>query len=77
MDILDMSILNINGSPLIQDAVPDDTQKLKAYAGSLPYAIEPYDKMIELLDFIILRIVQCVEAKDYDVGLYQWDSMLT
>jgi proteasome activator subunit 4 len=33
--------------------------------------------MQEMLDFIILRIVQCVEAKDYDPGLMQWDSMLT
>ena len=72
MDIPDMSILNINGVP-----TPDELKKLKAYASSLPYVIEPYHKMIALLDFIILRIVQCVEAKDYDVGLYQWDSMLT
>ncbi|KAG6897919.1 hypothetical protein C0992_009071 [Termitomyces sp. T32_za158] len=77
MDIPDMSILNIDGSAHVQGAVPDDMQKLKAYASSLPYAIEPYHKMIELLDFIILRIIQCVEAKDYEVGLYQWDSMLT
>ncbi|KAG5352051.1 hypothetical protein C0989_004043 [Termitomyces sp. Mn162] len=68
----DMSMLNIN-----EVQVPDDIAKFKAYASSLPYAIEPCNKMIELLDFIILRIVQCVEAKDYDVGLYQWDSMLT
>ncbi|KNZ79712.1 Proteasome activator complex subunit 4 [Termitomyces sp. J132] len=72
MDIPDMSMLNIN-----EVQVPDDIAKFKAYASSLPYAIEPCNKMIELLDFIILRIVQCVEAKDYDVGLYQWDSMLT
>lgn len=51
--------------------------KLRNYAKSMPYSIEPYSKMIEMLDFIILRIVQCVEAKDYDVGLVQWDSMLS
>ncbi|TFK30307.1 hypothetical protein FA15DRAFT_662249 [Coprinopsis marcescibilis] len=61
-------ILNDNG---------DSSMKhLKNYARSLPYAIEPYSKMIELLDFIILRILQCVEAKDYEVGFIQWDSML-
>ncbi|KAF9014988.1 hypothetical protein BDQ17DRAFT_1418116 [Cyathus striatus] len=54
-----------------------DMEKLKSYAKSLPYSIEPYSKMVEMLDFILLRITQCIEAKDYDVGLLQWDSMLT
>ncbi|KAG6902315.1 hypothetical protein C0995_001694 [Termitomyces sp. Mi166 len=72
MDIPDMSTLNIKGVLSIQATMPDDSymQKLKNYASSLPYAIEPYHKMLELLDFIILRIVQCIEAKDYDVGLW-------
>ncbi|EFI28576.1 membrane protein [Coprinopsis cinerea okayama7 len=61
-------ILNDNGDRYMQ--------KLKDYAQSLPYSIEPYSRMLEMLDFIILRIVQCVEAKDYEVGLVQWDSML-
>jgi proteasome activator subunit 4 len=52
-------------------------QKLKNYAHSIPYGIESNARMQEMLDFIILRIVQCVEAKDYDPGLMQWDSMLT
>ncbi|KAF8898398.1 hypothetical protein BD779DRAFT_1607219 [Infundibulicybe gibba] len=52
-------------------------QNLKTYAKSLPYATEPYAQMMEMLDFILLRITQCVEAKDFDVGLLQWDSMLT
>ncbi|KAJ4489583.1 hypothetical protein C8J55DRAFT_557490 [Lentinula edodes] len=52
-------------------------QKLKSYAKSLPYTIEPYSKMMDMLDFIVLRIVQCVEAKDYEVGFLQWDSMLS
>ncbi|KAG6910596.1 hypothetical protein DXG01_009547 [Tephrocybe rancida] len=79
MGIPDMSILAIHGTPPVDSSVPDvrSMRKLEAYASSLPYAIEPCDKMIKLLDFIILRIVQCVEAKDYDVGLNQWDSMLT
>lgn len=73
--------------PDIHDALldlPDDIDsddrymvKLRNYAKSLPYSIEPYPKMMELLDFILLRITQCIEAKDYDVGLVQWDSMLT
>jgi proteasome activator subunit 4 len=52
-------------------------RKLKNYARSIPYGIEPNERMQEMLDFIVLRIVQCVEAKDYDPGLLQWDSMLT
>jgi proteasome activator subunit 4 len=52
-------------------------QKLKTYASSIPYPIEANSRMAELLDVILLRITQCVEAKDYDVGLLQWDSMLT
>ncbi|KAG6845634.1 hypothetical protein H0H87_005841 [Tephrocybe sp. NHM501043] len=75
----DMTTLSIDSPLPLEVGAPDDQymRKLEAYASCLPYAIEPYPKMIELLDFIILRIVQCVEAKDYDVGLYQWDSMLT
>jgi proteasome activator subunit 4 len=64
---------------LPDDADLDDRYmvKLRNYAKSLPYSIEPYPKMMELLDLILLRITQCIEAKDYDVGLVQWDSMLT
>ncbi|KAL1720654.1 hypothetical protein EV715DRAFT_249853, partial [Schizophyllum commune] len=52
-------------------------RKLKIYAKNLPYSIEPESKMMEILDFILLRLTQCVEAKDYDVGLVQWDSLLS
>lgn len=84
----DISTLCLNGSgpaPSTNAHIPKDIlytngdrymEKLKNYAESLPYSIEPYSKMTELLDFILLRITQCVEAKDYDVGLLQWDSML-
>lgn len=58
------------------DGADHDMQKLKHYAKSLPYSIEPYSKIQELLDFIILRITQAVHARD-DIGLVQWDSMLT
>ncbi|KAH7914507.1 hypothetical protein BJ138DRAFT_1143879 [Hygrophoropsis aurantiaca] len=65
--------------------IPDDInhatdrymQKLKAYAKSIPYAIESNVKMQEMLDFILLRIAQCIEARDYEPGLLQWDSMLS
>lgn len=83
--------LNINGtlqaiSRPTHVRLPDDiadTQgdrymvKLKEYAMSIPYAIEPYAKAVELLDFYLLRLTQCVEAKDFDIGFLQWDSMIT
>lgn len=75
------STLSDKGSPIPQDI--NDTrgdrymEKLKAYAKSLPYSIEPYSELIDLLDFILLRITQTIEARDYDVGFVQWDSMLT
>jgi proteasome activator subunit 4 len=52
-------------------------QKLAVYARSIPYPIESNEYMQQMLDFILLRITQCIEAKDYDPGLLQWDSMLT
>ncbi|KAF8640852.1 hypothetical protein AX17_000500 [Amanita inopinata Kibby_2008] len=86
MTFPDISALTINGADLVDgsDAFPDNAQgiedrymaKVKSYATSLPYSIEPYSKMMEMLDFILLRITQCIEARDYDVGLLQWDSML-
>lgn len=51
--------------------------KLKTYADSLPYSVESDSKMQEMLDFILLRLCQCIEAKDYDPGLLQYDSMIT
>lgn len=65
--------------------IPDDIlntsgdrymQKLQNYAKSLPYSIEPHSKIMQVLEFIILRLTQAVHARD-DVGLVQWDSMLT
>jgi len=70
MSLPDISSLNITPGE-------DPGPKLAAYINSLPYRTEPHSKMMEMFDFIILRIVQCVEAKDYEVGLLQWDSMLT
>ena len=51
--------------------------RLKNYAKSVPYSIEPNSKMQALLDFFLMRITQCVQSKDYDPGFIQWDSMLT
>jgi len=72
---------NAAGQPIPEDL--EDTRdsrymrKLQEYAKSLPYSIEPYSKIIEILDFILLRLTQSIEAKDYDIGFMQWDSMLT
>lgn len=67
--------------PSIPDDIAHTTDrymlKLRDYAKSIPYSIEPNSKMQEMLDFIIYRVTQCVEAKDYDPGLLQWDSMVS
>ncbi len=63
--------------PDIQDASDRYLLKLKSYARALPYTIESNSKMQGLLDFICMRIVQTVQARDYDPGFLQWDSMLT
>ena len=88
----DISSLNLNEGPDIRSTnasgeyLPDDIdktdgnrymEKLKNYAKALPYSIEPNSKMIEMLDFILHRLVQSVEARDYGVGFMQWDSMIT
>ena len=52
-------------------------EKLKNYAESLPYSIESNSRMQEMFDFICLRLCQCIEAKDFDPGFAQWDSVLT
>ncbi|RPD81724.1 hypothetical protein L226DRAFT_527984 [Lentinus tigrinus ALCF2SS1-7] len=78
MNIPDISNLSIGDTPDdIMDATDHYMVKLRNYAQSIPYSIEPNSKMQEMLDFILLRLTQCAEAKDYDPGLLQWDSMLT
>ncbi|KAI1797633.1 hypothetical protein LXA43DRAFT_1126323 [Ganoderma leucocontextum] len=88
MDILDISNLTLQdpGPPPAPPPISDDIMhatgdrymvKLRNYAKSIPYSIEPNSRMQEMLDFVLLRLTQCVEAKDYDPGLLQWDSMLT
>ena len=93
MNLPDISRLSIdpgasppsNGTAPSLPRVPEDIEhatdkyllKLKNYVQALPYSVESNSHMQQMLDFILLRITQCVEAKDYDPGLVQWDSMLT
>ncbi|KAI0336090.1 hypothetical protein GY45DRAFT_1316150 [Cubamyces sp. BRFM 1775] len=86
MNIPDVSTLSLGDTgPPQSSHIPDDIMnsgdrymvKLQNYAKSIPYSVEPNSKMQQMLDFILLRIAQSVEAKDYDPGLLQWDSMLT
>ncbi|KAI0343952.1 hypothetical protein BDW22DRAFT_1355187 [Trametopsis cervina] len=85
MDIPDITGLQIHDpGPPPQPVIPDDIAnssdrymvKLKNYCKSIPYSVESNSKMQEMLDFIILRLTQCVEARDLDPGFQQWDSML-
>jgi proteasome activator subunit 4 len=86
VDVPDMSRLSLRDSRATASAaIPQDIDessdryllKLKNYARSIPYGVESNARMQEMLDFIVLRIVQSVEAKDFDPGMLQWDSMLT
>ncbi|TDL28808.1 ARM repeat-containing protein [Rickenella mellea] len=80
-----LNMHNREPEPPPQLRVPDDIEhsvdpaidRLRTYAKSLPYSVEPNSKMQRLLDFYLMRIVQCIKAKDYDPGFMQWDSMLT
>lgn len=76
-----LSISHDPGPPPIEDDIEHASDryllKLKSYAKALPYTIESNSRMQELLDFICMRIVQTVQARDYDPGFLQWDSMLT
>jgi proteasome activator subunit 4 len=66
-------------------SIPDDilhatdkyTKKLKCYAATLPYSIESNERGQEILDRILLRLAQCLQAKDYDPGFLQWNTKLT
>lgn len=86
MTLLDIKFLSISDTGSgSAPSIPDDIdhasdrylQKLQNYAKNLPYSIESNSRMQQLLDFILERIVQCVEAKDYDPGLLQWDILFT
>lgn len=84
MSLPDLALLSLSApepAPDITDDLehPSDPylQKLKALAANLPYSIEPNSRMQSMLAFICKRIVQAVDAKDYDPGFMQWDSMFT
>ncbi len=51
-------------------------EKLRIIAEKLPYPIESNEYMQGVLDHILMRIVQCVKAKDFDRGLIDWDNNL-
>jgi proteasome activator subunit 4 len=78
---LTLSDREYNATPPIPDdivhAADKYTEKHKCYAASLPYSIESNEKGQEILDRTLLRMVQCIEAKDYDPGLLQANYVLT
>lgn len=84
MDVPDISKLNILGvdqGPTIPDDIANATDdpklvKLKNFARLLPYSIESNAEMQRRLECIMLQITRCVEAKDYNPGLIQWDIVL-
>ena len=87
MHLPDLSKLDIQStaqdkeSPCIPDDIVNSTDpklvKLKNLARILPYPIESNEEMQRRLELILLRITQCVEAKDYYPGLINWDVMLS
>ncbi len=89
MALPDIGKLHINGIRPSQNRdfiIPEDIintkgdremEKLKNLARLLPFSVESNSSMQKMLDLIILRICQAVEAQDYDIGLLQWDTMLT
>ncbi|GAA6008845.1 hypothetical protein JCM10207_001745 [Rhodosporidiobolus poonsookiae] len=46
------------------------------YPNSLPYEAESLEEMDEKLELIVRRLIDCVRAKDYDVGFVQWNHRL-
>ncbi|GAA6053733.1 hypothetical protein JCM3770_003189 [Rhodotorula araucariae] len=46
------------------------------YQEALPYATESIEEMDKKLEEIVRRLVDCVRAKDYDVGFVQWNHRL-
>nr|GAT49743.1 membrane protein [Mycena chlorophos] len=80
MALPDISALSLEdpGGPSTSDAAVSQRYlaKYKQYLASLPYTVEPDSKLLAMLDFIVLRLMQCVAAKDYEVGFLQWDTIL-
>ncbi|KAF8649879.1 hypothetical protein AX16_005641 [Volvariella volvacea WC 439] len=61
----------------MKGAEDHELKKWRTYTQMLPYSTEPASEMIRMLDYILLRLTQCIEAKDYEVGLLQWDTMIS
>ncbi|KAI0034951.1 hypothetical protein K488DRAFT_76958 [Vararia minispora EC-137] len=84
-ELASMSLSDDPGPDPPPPSIPDDIantddryfNKLKSFAQHLPYPIETNSRMQKMLQFICTRIVQAIEAKDYDPGFFQWNSMLT
>lgn len=66
MALPDISLLSIHDPGPAQDRY---LLKYREYVRSIPYGqgIEPESKMLEMLDFIVLRLTQCCAARDYEV----------
>ncbi|KAK4048054.1 Proteasome activator BLM10 [Microbotryomycetes sp. JL221] len=53
---------------------PRETQL--EYQRNLPYEAESLDEMDRRLEEIVRHLIDCVRAKDYDVGFVQWNHRL-
>ncbi|KLO18849.1 hypothetical protein SCHPADRAFT_819201 [Schizopora paradoxa] len=62
---------------IIEGAKTDRSlEKLRLIAQNLPYPIESNAHMQENLDHILMRIVQCVKARNFDRSLMDWNEHL-
>ncbi|UZJ50775.1 hypothetical protein CBS101457_000095 [Exobasidium rhododendri] len=66
----------LNGKPIHYPSKVEDRAAMMHYADSLPYTCESLDEFDERLEFICRRLVDCVRAKDFDIGLIQWNHRL-
>ncbi|KAL5535214.1 BLM3_1 [Sanghuangporus sanghuang] len=76
-DINDVQIPEDIANPPEGQSSDPAMDRLRTYVKSLPYSVESYAHMQQILDLILTRLVQSVKAKDFDPGFLQWDSMLT
>ncbi|KAF7339921.1 Membrane protein [Mycena venus] len=78
MALPDITLLSIHDPGPPSEGPPDRyLRKYREYLRSIPYTVENEEKMLKMLDFIVLRLTQCCVARDYEVGFIQWDSMLS
>lgn len=50
--------------------------RLLTFAKNMPYPIESYSRLQKMLDLILMRLVQCVKAKSFDLAFGRWDNAL-